>query len=77
MGTGQSPGQFQSASPTLCREVSKCVHTLHEWNHGLLQPSCTSHWFLNQIRGLIFLVLDPRVGAPIRGLDPSVPREDL
>lgn len=77
VGIGQSPGQFQSASPALRRVVSKCVHTLHEWSLGFLQPSCKSHWFLNQIRELIFPVLDPRAGPPICGLDPSIPREDL
>ena len=30
VGTGQSPGQFQSASPALCREVSVCTLFVNE-----------------------------------------------
>ena len=76
-GNWPEPWAVQSASPTLRREVSKCVHSLHELSLVFLQPSCESHWFLNQLRGLIFLVLDPRAGPPIRGLDASIPREGL
>ena len=51
--------------PLLCfRWVSKCVCTLHEWSLGFLQPSCYYHWFSNQPRELVFLVLDPRAGVP-------------
>lgn len=35
----QSPRQFQAAFPILLRGVSKCMHALHEWSLGFLEPS--------------------------------------
>lgn len=52
------------------KEVYGCP--LHEWNLGFLQLSYKSHWFSNHIRGLVFLVSDPRAGVPYMD-----PREDL
>lgn len=33
------------------------------------------HWFSNQLRGLLFLVSDPRVEVPNMGLSTLLPRE--
>lgn len=41
--------------------VIKCVHALHEQSLGFLKLCCQSHWFSNQLRGLI--LLDPRTGV--------------
>ena len=36
------------------RSKQACGHILHKQILGLLQASCKSHWFSNQLRGLIF-----------------------
>ena len=38
-----------------------------------LQPFCRPHWFSNQLRGHILLVLDPRAGAPNVWMEPFTP----
>ena len=53
--------------------VSKCMHVCSLQSLGFLQSSCLSHWFSNQLRGLIFLVSEPRFGLPNMWL----PREDF
>ena len=63
-GNDQSHRQFQCASFALLLGVGKHVSALHEWNLGFFQLSCYSHCFSNQLRGLIFLVLDHRPGVP-------------
>ena len=47
------------------------------WNLGFLQPSCKSHRFSNQLRGVISSVSDPGQGCPMCGPNCSLPREDL
>lgn len=41
-----------------------------------LQPCCRSHWFSNQLRGLILLMLDPGLGWPLCLLNCSLPRRE-
>ena len=53
-----APGSF-IVSSTLSLGVSKHVHALQECSLGFLQSSYKSHWFSNQLRGLIFHALDP------------------
>ena len=50
---------------------------LHRQNLSFLQSSCLSHWCSNQLRGLIFLVSEPRFGLPTMWLYLLTPREDL
>ena len=75
--TGQSPGQFQPASSALLLGVSRHMSIPHELNLGFLQPSCYSHCFSNQLRGLLFLVPDPRATVPNMWSNCSCPRENL
>lgn len=62
--TGQRPEQFLYASPSLFPRISKHVCNLHRWSLDFFQLSCTSHWLLNQPRGLIFPGSKPRAEVP-------------
>ena len=50
------------------------AYVLREQSLSLLQPSCKSHWFSNQLRELVFLVLDPRAGVPNMWFKPLTPQ---
>lgn len=41
-----------------------CVCALHKQSLGFLEPCCQSHWFSNQVREFIFLLLDPGTRTP-------------
>ena len=56
--TGNQP---ESHAVSVCflffvSEVSKHVHILHRWILGFLQRCSPSHWFSNQLRGLILIL---------------------
>ena len=66
--------QFQSLSFILFPGGNEHVHSLHKQNLGSLQPSCKSHWFSNQPRGLVFPLSNPRVGVPNMLFKPLTPQ---
>lgn len=71
---GQRLGKFQSASFALFPGVKQ---VLHELNQGFLQPSCKPQWVSNLLRGIVFLVSDPRTGVLNSSLEPFTHQEDL
>ena len=48
--------------------------TLREWSLGFLEP-CQSCWFSNHLKGLTFLVLNPRDREPSNWFQLVIPRE--
>ena len=54
--------------------VSKHMLTLREWSLGFLEP-CQSCWFSNHLKGLTFLVLNPRDREPSNWFQLVIPRE--
>lgn len=80
--TGVVKGNWPESQPVsicflcLVSVVNKCVYNLHEKSVGFLQPHCQSHSFLNQLKALIFQVLDLRPGVPSMCLNYSLPKED-
>ena len=60
---------------TIPRSKQACsLH--HEQSLGFSQPSGKSHWFYNQLRVLVFLVVNPWVGYLICGSNLSFPMDD-
>lgn len=53
------------------------AYALQEHSLSFLQPSGKPHWFSNQLRGLVFPVLDSRAGVPKLWLKPLLQKEDL
>ena len=54
--------------------VSKHMLTLREWSLGFLEP-CQSCWFSNHLKGLTFLVLNPRDREPSNWFQLVIPQE--
>ena len=48
------------------KQVSACA--LLKWSLHFLEPSYKSHWLSNQLRGLIFPLLDCKARVPICGM---------
>ena len=72
---GQSMRQFSICC--LCaksgsKQVCACVHW--ERSLGFSQPSVKPHWYSNQLRWFVFLVLDPTAGLPNILLEPITPQ---
>lgn len=42
------------------RSRQVCTRVLREWSLNFFELSCKYYWFSNHLRGLVFLVLDPR-----------------
>lgn len=50
------------------RNKEICICVIQEQSLGFLQYSGKSHWFSNKLRGLIFLISDPKAGVPAKWL---------
>ena len=72
----RAPGTFQSSASALILKASKSVSVLFKSRVSVSYSLLVSPTgFQNQEMGLIFLVLDPRVGVPNVGLKLSLLRE--
>ena len=57
------PGPWEVSVCFLClvpRSRRVCTRVLREWSLNFFELSCKYYWFSNHLRGLVFLVLDPR-----------------
>ena len=75
-GLGNKPEPWAvSVCGLLFPSATKYVCGLHRCSISFLSPSFKSHCFANQLRELVFPVLDPRAGGPKVLFEPLAPQE--